>query len=544
MSEATERLSRDAAAALGRSLADPFGRFFDDPEISEACVKAQNCARRAHDVFGYLRYALIPPPETGFVPVTPEQLETIEALLPKSGLTLKEVLAGYKSTTGGAPLVPRQDLGPFVARRVRALFAAIQEFQILLEGECGSDPHRDFILFGSPYSVATVHARCAHEAALKLGKWVLDEIWNAAFDYNYCLPDRPWRSMKYLPPDELQLKPVEERFSFIVQHFQTLDVWNVDELLVKLEKEAIMTGTARAKERRTPPSAMPSTEPSGPQSAAFNKLDEIKRALSCLRGIFSRWHVFYSQFAKPIKALDDYGMATPPIVIGANGEGACLAQDTRLALTALDGHRVFPPALRGLKLEDAIAKFPAWPTGPISAARNKAFLENLPVELDQLTQIYVELGDLETQLEFALLSVLERADVTVGGAPAVGQAGLQTLVAADDAVAQPGSAAEPTLAEDDSAYRPAIEFIDSQRFPTLKAIRQALTANPTIRTRRPTGKNGKAIPNRLNIHAGDWHAFIRKQTADPLDLPATVVDAVMETEQRKVEIRKQKDAEK
>ena len=147
----------------------------------------------------------------------------------------------------------------------------------------------------------------------------------------------------------------------------------------------------------------------------ISKLDEIKRALSSLRGVFSRWNDFYSRYGEPIKAIDDYGIKIPPIVIGANGEAACLAQDTRLAITALDGHRVFPPALRGFKLEDAIAKFPAWPTGAISAARNKAFLENLPVELEQLAKIYVELGDLETQLEFAPLSVLEAAPA--GGPP-------------------------------------------------------------------------------------------------------------------------------
>ena len=73
---------------------------------------------------------------------------------------------------------------------------------------------------------------------------------------------------------------------------------------------------------------------------------------------------------------------------------------------------------------------------------------------------------------------------------------------------------------------------------TLKAINKALAKNPSIRWRRPTGKNGKPIPNRLTIHAGDWHDFIhRKQSVSGLDQPAHVVDEVIEIEKRKAEIR-------
>jgi hypothetical protein len=102
-----------------------------------------------------------------------------------------------------------------------------------------------------------------------------------------------------------------------------------------------------------------------------------------------------------------------------------------------------------------------------------------------------------------------------------------------------------TLAEDYTAYRPAREFINPERFPTLRAIRNALDSNPTIRTRRPISKSGKPIMNRLLIHAGDWHEFLNQpQAVNPLDLSATVVDAVMEAEHRKAEIRKQKDGGK
>jgi hypothetical protein len=99
----------------------------------------------------------------------------------------------------------------------------------------------------------------------------------------------------------------------------------------------------------------------------------------------------------------------------------------------------------------------------------------------------------------------------------------------------------PVSPADDSAYRPAKEFIDPERFPTFKAIRCALDANPTIRTRRPFGKNGKPLANRLDIHAGDWQQFKHnRQVVDPLDAPAEIVDAVMEEERRKAEIRQGK----
>jgi hypothetical protein len=98
------------------------------------------------------------------------------------------------------------------------------------------------------------------------------------------------------------------------------------------------------------------------------------------------------------------------------------------------------------------------------------------------------------------------------------------------------------VADDPTAYRPASEFLDDDRFPTHAAIRKALDANPWIRTRRPKGKNGKPIPNRLEIHAGHWHEFLQQpQPVDPLDNPAPIVDAVMELERSKEEARKRQD---
>jgi hypothetical protein len=97
-----------------------------------------------------------------------------------------------------------------------------------------------------------------------------------------------------------------------------------------------------------------------------------------------------------------------------------------------------------------------------------------------------------------------------------------------------------TLTDDPTAYRPANEFIDADEFPDFKAIQKALAANPLIRRKRPTGKNGKEIKNRLIIHAGDWHKFRQRQQVNPLDLPAAVVDAVTETENRKAKVRRLK----
>lgn len=88
-------------------------------------------------------------------------------------------------------------------------------------------------------------------------------------------------------------------------------------------------------------------------------------------------------------------------------------------------------------------------------------------------------------------------------------------------------------------YRIASELIDD-RFPTLKSIRKALNDIPAIRRKRPIGKNGKPVKNRLLIHTGDWDAFKQRyRPADVLDAQAETVEAVLQMEKRKKEIREQ-----
>jgi hypothetical protein len=97
-----------------------------------------------------------------------------------------------------------------------------------------------------------------------------------------------------------------------------------------------------------------------------------------------------------------------------------------------------------------------------------------------------------------------------------------------EARAEPLGIPEP--AEDPTAYRPAKEFLDGERYPDYKAIHRALDENSWIRWRNPS-------PRRLEIHAGDWHKFRHQpsKSADPLDAPADVVDAVMAVESRKAQ---------
>ncbi len=87
----------------------------------------------------------------------------------------------------------------------------------------------------------------------------------------------------------------------------------------------------------------------------------------------------------------------------------------------------------------------------------------------------------------------------------------------------------PTATEPDlTAFRPASEFID-KRFPTYAAIHKVLKRIPSIRIVQRKGKH------RLLIHAADWMAAVKTKpaTTDPLDQPASTVDAVMGVEHRK-----------
>jgi hypothetical protein len=91
-----------------------------------------------------------------------------------------------------------------------------------------------------------------------------------------------------------------------------------------------------------------------------------------------------------------------------------------------------------------------------------------------------------------------------------------------------------------NAFRPAKELICKQ-YPDIKAIHKVLRQNPQISWRRPPGKNGMPVMNRLEIHVGQWFAATRclpaGLTGDPLDSPAELVDEVFAIERRKAEER-------
>jgi hypothetical protein len=89
-----------------------------------------------------------------------------------------------------------------------------------------------------------------------------------------------------------------------------------------------------------------------------------------------------------------------------------------------------------------------------------------------------------------------------------------------------------------TAFRPANEFLEIGRFDDFKAITKALSTNAWVRRQKPT-------PQRLEIHAGDWHRMRGLLSrGDPLDLPAEqVASAVEEVEIRKAAIRNTKKGE-
>jgi hypothetical protein len=88
----------------------------------------------------------------------------------------------------------------------------------------------------------------------------------------------------------------------------------------------------------------------------------------------------------------------------------------------------------------------------------------------------------------------------------------------------------------ENVYWPKRQFL-SDDHPTYRSIEKALKANPWIRTRRPLSKKGTPIPNRLEIHTGDWKKYLSQSRSskvrDFLDQPAATVDAVLDLEQRK-----------
>jgi hypothetical protein len=99
------------------------------------------------------------------------------------------------------------------------------------------------------------------------------------------------------------------------------------------------------------------------------------------------------------------------------------------------------------------------------------------------------------------------------------------------------TAKEELPADDDSAFRPASEFLDPSRVPDYKRLQRILRANPWIRTRKPS-------PQRLQIHAGDWHDCLSRLDAagfDALDArPELVADFLNEAGNRQEEVRRRK----
>jgi hypothetical protein len=76
---------------------------------------------------------------------------------------------------------------------------------------------------------------------------------------------------------------------------------------------------------------------------------------------------------------------------------------------------------------------------------------------------------------------------------------------------------------DDAAFVPASSLLFDQ-YDTLKKLKAMLRLNPQIRTRKPS-------PQRLLVHAGDWHRALgqlKGASPDPLDLPAETVDAMVQ----------------
>src|SRR5262249_37334622 len=88
--------------------------------------------------------------------------------------------------------------------------------------------------------------------------------------------------------------------------------------------------------------------------------------------------------------------------------------------------------------------------------------------------------------------------------------------------------------EDPDSFRPARDFLIAP-FDTFKAISRVLKKNHWIRRRKPSKQ-------RLEIHAGDWHKFLSQNPSDDMfDQSAAVVDAMLETEKRKDEIRRNRE---
>jgi hypothetical protein len=109
----------------------------------------------------------------------------------------------------------------------------------------------------------------------------------------------------------------------------------------------------------------------------------------------------------------------------------------------------------------------------------------------------------------------------------------EVAVPAEQPPLEAGSGVPATAATDDTAFRPASNFLDS-RFPHYKSLWAVLAAHPWIRRQKPS-------PQRLRIHAGDWHQYLsilNSAGCDVHDLSAETVDNfVAEVQQRKEAVR-------
>jgi hypothetical protein len=93
-----------------------------------------------------------------------------------------------------------------------------------------------------------------------------------------------------------------------------------------------------------------------------------------------------------------------------------------------------------------------------------------------------------------------------------------------------GHATEMAIEIDELSYVPASQCLDTTRVTTIKKLHAALRANPWVRTHKPS-------PQRLEVHAGDWHRYIAKLDAAAFDNPN--VDAFL-AEARREEIKRRK----
>jgi hypothetical protein len=103
-------------------------------------------------------------------------------------------------------------------------------------------------------------------------------------------------------------------------------------------------------------------------------------------------------------------------------------------------------------------------------------------------------------------------------------------------------------AKDGSGMRRAIDCL-GRSCKSFGQLRTVLKNHPEIYTEQPLTKKGKPNPRRLRVDADDWEEYERRQagkqqegaTQDPLDQEAETVDAVLEFERRKAEVRQEKE---